>query len=273
MKRKLFSIVVILIVTATCRFALAGPDSQTVLEKLFTRLTLVRQDKDRLRINDSICAIIDSYARSDSAFNHTFEGLRYLGQITSRKSQLKIITWNIALGESGGKYFCYFIHNTGKENQVYRLESEYDNEAPLVNRQYTETDWYGALYYDLRQYGKGVQQHWVLLGLDLANPEITRKIIDVISISPEGKIIFGKNIFRDGKMVRNRVLLEYSSKAVVTLRFNTDKLIVFDHLVPVTASLSGSRENYGPDFSLDAYNLEKGIWVFEGNVDIRNPKK
>lgn len=120
----------ILIVTATCRFALAGPDTQSILEKLFTRLTLVRQDNDRLRINDSICAIIDSYARSDSAFNHTFEGLRYLGQITSRKSQLKIITWNLALGESGGKYFCYFIHNTGKENQVYRLESDYDNEAP-----------------------------------------------------------------------------------------------------------------------------------------------
>lgn len=273
MKRKLLVIAFLMVATGTCRIARADPDASVMLEKLFTRLTMVRQDADRLRINDSINAIIDSYARSDSAFTHKFEGLRYLGQITSKNSQLKIITWNLVLGGSGGKYFCYFIHNTGKKNQVYRLESDFDNDPPIVNKQYNANDWYGALYYDFRQYGKGAQQYWVLLGLDLANPDITRKVIDVISFTSDGEVIFGKNIFSSGKSTRHRVLLEYSSKAVVTLRFNNDKSIVFDHLVPVAASLTGKRENYGPDFSLDAYNLEKGIWTLEENVDIRNPKK
>lgn len=263
----------LMVMTGMCRVAQAGPETSALLEKLFTRLALARHDADRLRINDSISSIIDSYARSDSAFTHKFVGLRYLGQITSKNSQLKIITWNLVLAEQAGKYYCYFIHNTGKKNRVYRLESDYDNEPPLGNKQYTQNEWYGALYYDLRQYGKGADQHWVLLGLDLADPEVSRKVIEVLSFTPEGEVIFGKDIFSSGKSTRKRILLEYSSKAVVTLRFNSDKSIVFDHLVPVTASLTGKRENYGPDFSLDAYNLEKGIWRLEENVDIRNPRK
>ncbi len=251
----------------------AGPDTTALLEKLFSRLTSARQDADRIRINDSIINIIDSYARSDSAFTHKFTGLRNLGQITSKNSQLKIITWNVVFGESSGKYFCYFIHNTGKQNRVYRLESVYDNEPPPGNKQFTGNDWYGALYYDLRQYGKGANQYWVLLGLDLGNRDITRKVIEVLSLTPEGDIVFGKNIFRKEKSTLNRVLLEYSSSAVVSLRFLTDKYIVFDHLVPVSASLTGSRETYGPDFSFDAYILEKGFWKFTENVDVRNPKK
>lgn len=250
-----------------------GPDTTALLEKLFSRLTSARQDADRIRINDSIVNIIDSYARSDSAFTHKFAGLRNLGQITSKNSQLKIITWNALFDESVGKYYCYFIHNTGKQNRVYRLESVYDNEPPPGNKQFTGNDWYGALYYDIRQYGKGTNQYWVLLGLDLGNRDITRKVIEVLSLTPEGDIVFGKNIFRKGKSTLNRVLLEYSSSAVVSLRFLTDKYIVFDHLVPVSASLTGKRETYGPDFSFDAYILEKGSWKFTENVDVRNPKK
>lgn len=274
--RNLLPVILIFVLTGFLRMAQAvpaGPDTTALLEKLFSRLASSRLDADRIRINDSIITIIDSYARSDSAFTHKFTGLRNLGQITSKDSQLKIITWNALFGESGGKYYCYFIHNTGKKNRVYRLESVYDNEPPSVNKQYTVNDWYGALYYDLRQYGKGVSQYWVLLGLDLGNPDITRKIIEVLSLTPEGDLVFGKKIFMKDKSTMNRVLLEYGSSAVVSLRFLTDKYIVFDHLVPVSASLTGKRETYGPDFSFDAYILEKGSWKFTGNVDVRNPKK
>lgn len=274
--RRLLPVLLVFLLTGFFRTAQAlpaGRDTNALLEKLFLRLASARQDADRIRINDSIINIIDSYARSDSAFTHKFTGLRNLGQITSKNSQLKIITWNAVFGESGGKYYCYFIHNNGKKNRVYRMESVYDNESPDGNMQYSGNDWYGALYYDLRQYGKGANQYWVLLGLDLGNPDITRKVIEVLSFTPEGDAVFGKNIFRRGKSTLNRALIEYSSSAVVSLRFLTDKYIVFDHLVPVSASLTVRKETYGPDFSFDAFILEKGLWKFTENVDVRNPKK
>jgi hypothetical protein len=247
-------------------------NTSLILEKLFNRLVSSTEDADRLRINDSIRFIIDSYAESDTVFTHKFTNLKYLGQVTSKKSQLKIITWNLLLKDSESRYYCYFINNEGKKNLVHSLEGKY-SEAPVRSDTiYSEKDWYGALYYDLRLYGKGNQAYWVLLGIDFGNPAITRKIIDVLSFTPDGRIIFGKKLFVSGDVIKLREILEYSSEAVISLKFLTDKSIIFDHLVPVSPSLKGKKEYYGPDFSYDAYNLEKGIWRLKSEVDARNKK-
>jgi hypothetical protein len=47
---------------------------------------------------------------------------------------------------------------------------------------------------------------------------------------------------------------------------------VFDHLVPVSPELKGRKEYYGPDFSYDTYNLEKGMWMLKADVEVRNKK-
>lgn len=244
-----------------------------VLERLFSRVSTVRQDSERIITNDSIKYIINNYVESDSAFTHKFTNLKNLGQVTSKNSRLKIITWNLLLRYSKSRYYCYFIHNTGRKNQIYRLEGTY-NEAPVRNDiTYSVKNWYGALYYDLRSYRNGDQYFWVLLGIDFGNPLITRKIIDVVSFTKEGEIIFGKKIFMSGVDLKYREVLEYSSDAVASVNFINDKSIVFDHLVPVSPALKGKKEHYAPDFSYDAYYLERGIWKFRSDIDIRNRKK
>ncbi len=60
-----------------------------MLEELFDRLTGNYNDTERIRINDSIRIILDSYVKSDSVFKHRFTNLRYLGQIMSPDSLLK----------------------------------------------------------------------------------------------------------------------------------------------------------------------------------------
>jgi len=271
-------ILIIIILTSLQLFSVSdGKASESgtsaILEKLFSRLVASREDVDRIRINDSIKFIMYSYSESDTAFTHKFTNVKYLVQITSKDSRLKIITWNLILKDSQSRYYCYFINNTGKKNRVYRLEGKY-SEAPVKSDvTYTEKDWYGALYYDLRPYGKGNDNYWLLLGIDFGNPSITRKIIDVVSFTPEGGIVFGRRLFSSGNLAKFREVLEYSSEAVVSLKFVSDKSIVFDHLVPVSPAMKDSREYYGPDFSYDAYNLEKGVWRFKSNVDIRNRKK
>jgi len=249
------------------------PDASVILEKLFIRMVASQEDSDRIRINDSIKFIIDNYAKSDTAFTHRFDNLRYLGQITSKNSGLKIITWNLLLRDSISRYYCYFINNKGKKNQVYRLEGKYNEEPLRSDIAYTDKDWYGALYYDLRLYRKGDQNYWVLLGIDFGNPAITRKIIDVVSFTQEGGIIFGMKLFATGDATKYREVLEYSAGAVVSLKFVSDKSIVFDHLVPVSPASKDNREYYGPDFSYDAYYLEKGVWKFKSDIDARNRKK
>jgi hypothetical protein len=250
----------------------AGPDASKFLEKLFNRLLATTEDSGRIIINDSIKLIIDSYARSDSVLTHTFTGLKYLGQVTSRNSRLKIITWNLLLKESASKYYCYIIHRSGTKNMVYNLSATYTEEPVRTDTVYSEVNWYGALYYDLRPVRKDNQTYWVLLGIDYGNPLVTRKIIDILRITPGGMIIFGHNLFVTEKERKYREVLEYSSGAVTSLKFLTDRSIVFDHLVPVSPELKDRKEYYGPDFSYDAYDLEKGLWKFKTDIDARNKK-
>jgi hypothetical protein len=273
--RRIF-IVLFLAVSGTFSVAEGQASNQDIsltLDSLFSRLVTNPEDAERIGINDSIRFIIDSYAKSDSVFTHKFAGLKYLGQVTSRNSQLKILTWNLLLKDSESRYYCYFIHNTGKKNQVYRIEGEYRETPPRIDTIYTDKDWYGALYYDLRPFRKDNKAYWVILGIDFGNPSITRKIIDVLSFPPDGGINFGMKLFSSGNGTKYREVLEYSSEAVISLKFLTDKSIIFDHLVPVSPAFKGNKEYYGPDFSYDAYNLEKGVWRFNSDIDIRNKKK
>ncbi len=252
-----------------------SPGTAALLENLFRRILNTNKDIERIRLNDSVQVIIDSYAASDSVFVHKFSGLRYLGQILSPDSKVKIITWNLILSESGNKYFCYIIRKgpRGKPNIIHKLIGENREERPAVDRVYSEKDWYGALYYALQPFKKEKQTHYLILGLDYGNSTITRKIIDVITFTPEGGIIFGNNCFRKGENLSSRVVIEYFSEGVITLRMLSAKSVVFDHLASISDDQKSDAEFMGSEYSFDGYALKKGFWRFVSNVDARNKKQ
>lgn len=270
----LITIVSIFAVTLSIKGQTTGSLVERKLAELFAGLASNTGDSSKLAINDSVIAIIDSYASSDSVMRHTFKGLKYLGQITDRDSRLKIITWNLILNDSKSRYYCYFINRSGKEPPVIRKLIGFYREEPVrTDLVYNENDWYGALYYDVKAVKKDRKTYWILLGIDYGNPSVTRKIIDVMNFTPDGQVKFGDKIFESGKNLKFREVLEYSSEAVISLKFLNDLTIVFDHLVPMSPQLKGQKQFYGPDFSYDSYILEKGIWKFKSNFDVRNKKQ
>ena len=268
----LYFSIIVSISTSTLKGQIQVNNTPQILEKLYGRLLSNYIDADRVRINDSIRFIIDSYVKSDSVFNHRFENLRYLGQITSPDSLLKIVTWNLVLKSNQSWYFCYFISKTepGKENRIYRLATTYSEEQIKTDTIYIEPDWYGALYYDIKPYTINDKKCWILLGIDYGNPFVSRKIIEVLNFKPDASIIFGKKWFASEEKIKFREVFEYSSNGMMSLRFSSDISIVFDHLVPFSTALKDDRRYYGPDFSLDSYNFENGLWRLKINVDARN---
>lgn len=247
-------------------------DTPIILENLFSRLLILHSDSIRLQINDSIKLFIESYISSDTVFKSNLKNLRYLGQITSPDSSLKIFTWNLILPDSPGRYFCYFIRkgSSGEANKIYRLSASYKENAATADTTYAQSDWYGALYYDVRSYVIDNKKCWILLGIDYGNPDISRKIIDVLNISPVDSLIFGRKWFESKGKNKFRAVFEYASNSMMSLRFKTDSSIVFDHLVPFSESKKNDRQFYGPDYSNDAYNFSNGSWRFKENVDARN---
>ena len=268
----LYLILFIFLSTGIAKSQISAKDTPQVLEELFNRLVDNYNDTDRIRINDSIRLIIDGYVKSDTVFIHRFTNLRYLGQIMSPDSLLKIITWNLVLENAPGRYFCYFIRKQepGESNKIYRLSASYNENPVKTDTIYTEPDWYGALYYDLKPYKTNDKSCWVLLGIDYGNSFISRKIIEVLSFAPDNSIIFGRKWFASGEEIKFRDVFEYASNAMMSLRFKSDSSIVFDHLVPFSASHKDDRQYYGPDYSFDAYNFKNGLWKLIINVDARN---
>ena len=111
---------------------------------------------------------------------------------------------------------------------------------------------------------------YLILGIDYGNSFISRKIIDVLSFGGDNNILFGLKCFTDGKIVVNRVVFEYASTAVMSLKFESDGIVVFDHLSPFSPELKGNRQFYGPDFSFDSYNFENDLWRLKTDIDIKN---
>jgi hypothetical protein len=273
MKRfALYLILYILLPTGIARSQSQVNDTPQVLEDLFDRLVGNYNDTDRIQINDSINMILNSYVRSDTVFTHRFNNLRYLGQIMSPDSLLKIITWNLVLENEPGRYYCYFIRKqgSGKENKIYRLSVSYNENPVRTDTTYNESNWYGALYYDLKPLIVDNIRYWVLLGIDYGNYEISRKIIEVLSFSPDDSILFGRKWFSAGNEIKYRDVFEYASNAMMSLRFRSENSVIFDHLVPFSSTHKDDHRYYGPDYSFDAYDFKDGFWKMTLNVDARN---
>ena len=262
----------IVLSTGIAKSQVSTKDTPQVLEDLFDRLVDNYNDSDRIRINDSIRIILDGYVKSDTVFTHRFTNLRYLGQIISPDSLIKIITWNLVLENEPGRYFCYFIIKQDPEgkNMIYRLSASYNDDPVRTDTTYSEPNWYGALYYDLKPCIIDNRRCWVLLGIDYGNFFISRKIIEVLNFSTDNSIIFGRKWFASGEELKYREVFEYASNAMMSLRFRSDSSIIFDHLVPFSDSHKNDRQYYGPDYSFDEYSFENGIWKLTMNVDARN---
>jgi hypothetical protein len=248
-----------------------GQNTGESIKNLFGRLISSDNDAERISANDSIITFIRSYVRSDSIFNHSLD-IRNLGQITSSDSTLKIVSWNLLLDDYKGKYFTYLIKKSPDEgsNIIFELSSPYSIDSIKTMNTYEPGNWYGALYYDIKPVKSGNSSYYLVLGLNLSNPEVTRKIIDVLDFGTGNSLVLGRKCFEKEDKIKYREVFEFSSEGMMSLRFTSENSIVFDHLVPFSPDLKGDPKFYGPDYSYDAYQLDGSNWRFSLNVDARN---
>ncbi|MBI5010081.1 MAG: hypothetical protein HZB98_10635 [Bacteroidia bacterium] len=196
LKRVLYLILILILAFQPANGQPSSSNVSVQLDNLFGRLLKVNDDSVRLQVNDSIKTIIDHYTDSDSIFRHRFDNLRFLGQIISPDSLIKIVTWNLFLRKQPGRYYCYLIKQQPElqKRKVYKRHAEYDSAS--INREisYSKDTWYGALYYDIRPQVINGTECWVLLGINYGNPDVARKIIEILSFGKDDSLIFGQHL-------------------------------------------------------------------------------
>ena len=202
----------------------------------------------------------------ENSFKYPFERLKGLSILSPPDSSFRVITWQLFVNDSTYRYYGAIQRNS-RELELFPLR---DKKAELDDLpkydQLTPDNWYGALYYNLRQFDSKEGRKYLLFGFDAYTFFEKRKVIDVLSFNKTGQPAFGAPIFvRDHPqpgLPEQRLFFEYSSETSV--RVNWDdvyEMVLFDHLIPMPSPF-GRGMTMVIDGSYDGLKLEKGQWKF-----------
>jgi hypothetical protein len=240
------------------------------IQGTFTRLVQAKSDEERLLLNSSIDKMFGEVLKLADSFNYPFEKLSNVSKLRSDDDQVRLINWNLNMGDGSFTYFAYVQVSDKKGLMLFNLQDKSINIEDPENLELTDRNWFGALYYKILTNQAGKNTYYTLLGWDGHNDFTNRKLIETFYISGK-KIMFGPGIFKMEKSVKNRLVFEYAEQAKMMLRYDEQlKMIVFDHLAPSQKKLEGQFMFYGPDMSHDGLIFKDGFWEFRANLDLRN---
>jgi hypothetical protein len=209
--------------------------------------------------------------------DYPFEKLNTMSTVKSPDGEFRLFNWNIEDENQMHSHFCYLVRKgrSGK-NQVIAFKEDKFTLGPRPDGMLTPRRWYGALYYKIVPIDIGRKTYYTMFAYNGGTRSSNKKILDVFWF--KGKTLrIGYPLFqdeRDNETLYNRVFIEYSEKASVSVRFEAKiNKIVFDHLMPETPNLKGMYEYYIPDMSYDAYFWKNDFWNYQADIIVGNDRE
>jgi hypothetical protein len=244
---------------------------QRHINTLMVAIKNSRQAGRTLDLAQQVDHLMDSVLAKPESMHYAFDSLTYIGNVTSDDGQFRIFTWNVPLENGTFKYYGKILYKPdGKNFRYINLNDKSETIEKPEQQRLTASQWYGALYYEVISHTSNNRMYYTVLGLNLNDMLSNKKIIDVIWFDEQGQVHFGASIFRNKAGRQNRIIFEYSARVVMGLKYDERmQMIIYDHLAPFKPQLEGRREFYGPDFSYDGFKLERGVWNFYPDLDVR----
>ncbi|MDR0871858.1 MAG: hypothetical protein LBN27_00115 [Prevotellaceae bacterium] len=243
------------------------PESETHLSSLFEALKTMPEKEECMNIHKQIETELIAALQNDSSFNYPFASLLFLGKIYSDDNLLRIYSWNVPFADGTFFYGCIIQ----QKDKIHLLKIKETACKPPINKQISQDNWYGALYFRAIPTVYKKKTYYTLLGW-AGNDDLTNvKLIDALSFDEMGKMQFGMPVFDMGKTTQHRVLFEYGDQYTMSLDYDKRKRqIIFDRLAPSSPKYEGLYTYYGPSFIYDAFQLKRKEWQFKEDVDARN---
>lgn len=245
------------------------------LATTLAELRAARIDNEITALRDSFVIQLERVIEEEWFFDHPFSSLQTIGKIYSEDKEVRLITWNVEWENHSHTYHGYILKREKRKDGHFVVKLE--DKSKLLPRQTKEIlaadNWYGALYYDIKDVQKGKKTYYTLLGYDYNNDRSTIKLLDVLHFAGKNAKL-GYPFFETKDGFENRVYFEYSSRAVMSLKYERDRnMIIFDHLSPESPNLAEFREYYIPDMSYDAYKFEDNKWRLKEDIIALNKKE
>ena len=235
---------------------------QNRIEGLAYQVLNAETDQKKDSLNTVLKEILKVELSKTSAFHTAFDKVTSISILTPEDSAFRMFNWNIPYSEGNFSFECGIL--LPQEDLIY-LDNSKEAEVIADSLQ----SWIPALYYSLIPKQTKFTTYYTLLGWKGNNRLTTKKVIDVLWLSNNGKVKFSAPIFHSQKVKRDRVVFEFAAQNAMKLTYNSKfDRIEFDHLSPPKQSLTGVYEYYGPDLSFDAYHWESEAWVLKEDIDL-----
>lgn len=272
--------------------------SEEKLKQLFSEITSSSDDEERNVLGDTFTGLFKKVLRDKGSFEYTFSQLPNISALTTPDQRCRIYTWNVPL-HSGTNRFYGLIQFRTPVNDSVRIIDLSDKGSEIhdpENEILSSERWYGAIYYQIiaNQVSNG-ETFYTLLGWRGENMLVTIKLIEILTVTPEGGIIFGKPLFCQFRETNPaRILFRHSATITMSLRYEEQRivadkvwnakrrkfevtsektfLIIADRLVTSNPQLEGQYEYYIPSGDIiDGFLFRNSCWNFLEQVDARNP--
>lgn len=267
---------------------------QPLVEKVVNATT----DNERYNANELLVQLFQEALEVDESFHWKWEFGTSISVLTSSDRQFRIITWPVV--RDNGEYECFgFVQSYNSKTERYDVYTLHDksDEIISVNEVLLDPDnWLGCVYQELVETKHEGKQYYTLIGWSGVNALTQRKVIEPICFrSNSSKPQFGQALFRREKNLR-RVVLEYSSRAMVNVRFDEQvvrtyenkkikkkgrtinmqvpkeekmKMILFDEIAPMLPGMEGLPQYNVPTGVEMAYVFNNGRWELRDNAQGR----
>lgn len=305
MKQILFIFLSILLVSSSWAQNKAEMSNyQQQLLQLFEKVQHAPTDNERYNANEQAVLTLADALDVDESIRWNWNLGTFVSVLTSPDKKFRVFTWPVVNDQ--GEYECFgFVQAYDEKEDTYITYALNDKSEEIINVEESvldPTNWYGAVYQQLIQTTHEGRNYYTLLGWSGTSPLIQRKVIEPILFKGgSSKPQFGQAVFRREKNLR-RVVLQYSSKAMVNLNYsdqftrtisvkrvktgsgkssrtsvvkeNNDTksaMIIFDEVAPQIVGMEGLFQYYMPTGVEMAYIFVNGRWELHDNAQGRVP--
>lgn len=302
MKRYLFLFIVLTVVS----MSVVGQDRAIMgnyQEQISQQMEIVynaRTDNERYHASEMASQLFEEALSQEDSFKWKWDFGHKVSVLTAKDGKFRIITWPVVRDD--GRWECFgFVQSYDEEEERYDVYTLNDKSEEIVGREealLSPERWLGSVYQELIETSHEGNHLYTLLGWTGVDNLTQRKVIEPITFRHGGsKPQFGQGLFRRERNLR-RVVLEYSSSAMVNLHYETQILrtvenkrikkkgskrpvvvrenhdeeqlmIIFDEVAPQVPGMEGLYQYYIPTGTELGYIFVGGKWDIRDNAQGR----
>lgn len=196
--------------------------------------------------------------KTENSFHYKFERLPNVSIQYPQDSSFRVFTWQLYVDVNEYRYYGAIQMNQPELKLFPLRDRSFELQGNLEQLNLEPSNWYGAVYYNLKKVNTTQGDYYLLFGFDRNELFRARKLIEVLYFDERGDAVFGAPIIPGPRgEVKKRLILEYSAEAPIRLNYDQALgIIIYDHLTTIAGKYDEGPVNVG-DGSYEGFKITK----------------